>query len=108
MIPVLYVLLVFQLDAPLIGILVEVVVANESRQTLSYAIRELEKDVSEQAKKSGRENEETTFGIFVLHNKHKPKRGILPDDLINERYWAAEHIHDLWVSTSRVTYANLC
>jgi hypoxanthine phosphoribosyltransferase len=64
---------------------------------LSYAIRELEKDVSEQAKKSGRENEKTTFGIFVLHNKNKPKHGTLSDDIVKERYWAAETIPDVWV-----------
>jgi len=64
---------------------------------LSYAIRELEKDVSEQAKKSGRTNETTEFGIFVLHNKNKPKKGFLPEDLTRERYWAAEQIGDVWV-----------
>jgi uncharacterized protein len=66
---------------------------------LSYAIRELEKDVHEQALKSGRtaEKDKTQFGIFVLHNKEKPKKGTLPEDLTKERYWAAETIPDLWV-----------
>jgi hypoxanthine phosphoribosyltransferase len=64
---------------------------------LSYAIRELEKDVSEQAKKSGRTDEKTEFGIFVLHNKNKPKKGHLSEELTRERYWAAEQIGDLWV-----------
>ena len=65
-------------------------------------MRELEKDVSEQAKKSGRTHEKTEFGIFVLHNKNKPKRGNLPEALMRERYWAAEQISDLWVCVSNL------
>jgi hypoxanthine phosphoribosyltransferase len=57
----------------------------------------LEKDVAEQSKIGGRANEKTTFGIFVLHNKNKPKKGKLPDEIVKERYWAAETIPDLWV-----------
>ena len=64
---------------------------------MSYAIRELAKDVSEQARKGGRANEETQFGIFVLHNKAKLKRGSLPEEVVKERYWAAETIPDVWV-----------
>ena len=60
-------------------------------------MRELEKDVAEQARKTGRTNEKTRFGIFVLHNKDKPKKGRLPDEVVKERYWAAETIPDLWV-----------
>ena len=60
-------------------------------------MRELEKDVSEQARKTGRTNEKTQFGIFVLHNKDKPKKGELPEELMKDRYWAAETIPDLWV-----------
>ena len=69
---------------------------------MSYAVRELEKDVQEQVKKSGRTNEKTQFGIFVLHNKQKTKKGELPEDLTKERYWAAETIPDLWVHPSTV------
>jgi uncharacterized protein len=65
---------------------------------LSYAARELEKDVTEQARKAGRTTEKTRFGIFVLHNKDKPKKGRLPEELVKDRYWAAETIPDLWVS----------
>ena len=64
-------------------------------------MRELEKDVSEQVRKSGRTGEKTQFGIFVLHNKDKQKKGALPDDIVKERYWAAETISDLWVNSSR-------
>jgi uncharacterized protein len=64
---------------------------------LGYAVRELDKDVTEQARKAGRTNEKAEFGIFVLHNKNKEKKGILPDELMSNRYWAAEYIPDLWV-----------
>ena len=67
------------------------------RQTLSYALRELEKDVKQQAQQSGRTDEVTQFGIFVLHNKKKPKRGELPKEILQDHYWAAETIPDLWV-----------
>ena len=40
---------------------------DDTRTTLQYAVQELEKDVSEVAKKAGRENEKTNFFIFVLH-----------------------------------------
>lgn len=65
-------------------------------------MRELEKDVLEQGKKSGRtaETDKTQFGIFVLHNKEKPKKGTLPEEITQERYWAAETIPDLWVPPS--------
>jgi hypoxanthine phosphoribosyltransferase len=62
-------------------------------------VRELEKDVAEQAQKSGRTSEKTQFGIFVLHNKEKEKKGKLPEELTKERYWAAETIPDIWVRT---------
>jgi hypoxanthine phosphoribosyltransferase len=69
----------------------------------------LEKDVAEQSEISGRGNEKTTFGIFVLHNKNKPKKGNLPDEIVKERYWAAETIPDLWVpNTSPFNEANWC
>jgi hypoxanthine phosphoribosyltransferase len=64
---------------------------------LDYAVRELQKDVEEQAKKTGRTDHNTQFGIFVLHNKAKPKKGTLPEELVKERYWAAETIPDFWV-----------
>jgi len=70
---------------------------DDTRTTLQYAVQELEKDVAAEAKKLGREGEKTNFSIFVLHNKDKPKRGILPHDMIEEgRYLAAKTIGDLW------------
>ena len=40
---------------------------DDTRTTLEYAVRELQKDVEEVAKREGRTDEKTTFSIFVLH-----------------------------------------
>ncbi|KKA22048.1 Xanthine-guanine phosphoribosyl transferase Xpt1 [Rasamsonia emersonii CBS 393.64] len=40
---------------------------DDTRTTLEYAVRELEKDVQLAQKNLGREGEKTTFYIFVLH-----------------------------------------
>ncbi|KAF8473136.1 phosphoribosyltransferase-like protein [Kalaharituber pfeilii] len=70
---------------------------DDTRTTLQYAVQELEKDVREQAKKYGREEEKTNFFIFVLHNKDKEKRGTLPEEMLKEgRYLAAQTVKDVW------------
>lgn len=40
---------------------------DDTRTTLEYAVRELEKDVQIAQKQLGREGEKTNFSIFVLH-----------------------------------------
>lgn len=40
---------------------------DDTRTTLEYAVRELQKDVLAATTKLGRQAEETTFSIFVLH-----------------------------------------
>ncbi len=40
---------------------------DDTRTTLEYAVKELQKDVQEVSKKLGREGEKTEFSIFVLH-----------------------------------------
>jgi uncharacterized protein len=40
---------------------------DDTRTTLEYAVRELEKDVRSTQKSLGREGEKTTFSVFVLH-----------------------------------------
>ena len=40
---------------------------DDTRTTLEYAVRELEKDVQQAQAQLGREAEKTTFSIFVLH-----------------------------------------
>ncbi|KAL1990759.1 hypothetical protein VTN49DRAFT_6598 [Thermomyces lanuginosus] len=71
---------------------------DDTRTTLEYAVRELEKDVREAQKALGREDEKTKFSIFVLHNKDKPKKGKLPEDMLAEgRYHAAITTGDVWI-----------
>lgn len=70
---------------------------DDTRTTLEYAVRELEKDVEMARQHQGRD-EKTTFSIFVLHNKDKVKKGHLPTDMVNEnRYLAAVTVPDVWI-----------
>ncbi|KAI2621381.1 PRTase-like protein [Xylaria nigripes] len=71
---------------------------DDTRTTLEYAVKELQKDVEEVSKKLGREGEKTEFSIFVLHNKDKAKKGKLPADAIDDsRYIAARTVGDVWI-----------
>jgi hypoxanthine phosphoribosyltransferase len=70
---------------------------DDTRTTLEYAVKELEKDVEEARVKLG-SNEQTHFSIFVLHNKDKPKKGTLPKEMLEEgRYVAARTVGDEWI-----------
>jgi uncharacterized protein len=70
---------------------------DDTRTTLEYAVRELEKDVEEARKQLGRA-EQTNFSIFVLHNKDKEKKGHLPTEMLeNNRYIAAVTVPDVWI-----------
>ena len=71
---------------------------DDTRTTLEYAVRELEKDVETARERLGRQGETTKFSIFVLHNKDKPKKGRLPDGMLKEnRYLAAQTVEDIWI-----------
>ncbi|KAI8628506.1 PRTase-like protein [Xylariaceae sp. FL1651] len=71
---------------------------DDTRTTLEYAVKELQKDIEAVTKKLGREGEKTEFSIFVLHNKDKPKKGTLPTDMTdNSRYLAARTVGDVWI-----------
>jgi len=73
---------------------------DDTRTTLEYAVRELEKDVEAARKLKDMQGEEgkTRFSIFVLHNKEKEKRGMLPKELIEGgRYAAAVTTGDVWL-----------
>ncbi|KAK2760315.1 hypoxanthine-guanine phosphoribosyltransferase [Arachnomyces sp. PD_36] len=71
---------------------------DDTRTTLEYAVRELQKDVQEAQKELGREGEKTTFAIFVLHNKDKQKKGKLPSEMMDQnRYLAAVTTGDVWI-----------
>ncbi|AQZ16691.1 HPT1 (YDR399W) [Zygosaccharomyces parabailii] len=76
---------------------------DDTRTTLHYALSELEKDADEQAKAKGIDvskhpEAKTTFAIFVLHDKMKPKKADLPADMMNDehRYFAARRVPDKW------------
>ncbi|KAF1812749.1 hypoxanthine guanine phosphoribosyltransferase [Eremomyces bilateralis CBS 781.70] len=73
---------------------------DDTRTTLEYAVRELEKDVQEAKERMGKEAEgmETRWGVFVLHNKDKTKKGTLPTDMMSGgRYMAARTVGDVWI-----------
>jgi hypothetical protein len=71
---------------------------DDTRTTLEYAVKELEKDVELARQKLGYKGEKTTFSIFVLHNKNKEKKGHLPEDMLNEnRYLAAKTVENVWI-----------
>ncbi|KAM3511725.1 hypothetical protein MY11210_004615 [Beauveria gryllotalpidicola] len=73
---------------------------DDTRTTLEYAVKELEKDVEEARKKmpDGDAQPKTEFSIFVLHNKDKPKKGNLPGDMVPDRYHAARTVADVWIN----------
>jgi hypoxanthine phosphoribosyltransferase len=89
---------------------------DDTRTTLEYAVKELEKDVEIARQKLGSKGENTVFSVFVLHvspmqgyhtssltnrilqNKNKEKKGTLPDDMLSEnRYLAARTVGDVWI-----------
>jgi hypoxanthine phosphoribosyltransferase len=71
---------------------------DDTRTTLEYAVKELEKDVEAARQALGGAGEKTKFSIFVLHNKNKPKKGSLPEDMMAEgRYCAARTVEDVWI-----------
>jgi uncharacterized protein len=87
---------------------------DDTRTTLEYAVKELQKDVEIARQKLGYEGEKTVFSIFVLHvsftnprgerclietqNKNKEKKGQLPEDMLNQdRYIAARTVGDVWI-----------
>jgi hypoxanthine phosphoribosyltransferase len=71
---------------------------DDTRTTLEYAVKELEKDVEAARQSLGGDQPKTKFSIFVLHNKNKQKKGVLPADMMSEgRYHAARTVGDEWI-----------
>jgi uncharacterized protein len=71
---------------------------DDTRTTLEYAVRELEKDVETAKELLRRGDEKTRFYIFVLHNKNKEKKGRLPNNMEKEgKYLAAKTTGDVWI-----------
>ncbi len=71
---------------------------DDTRTTLHYAISELKKDIAEQSAAKGADPNDTSFGIFVLHDKQKPKRAELPAEIMNGNYFAARTVPDSWIA----------
>lgn len=55
---------------------------DDTRATLQFAVEELKKT-----------NAPAAIGVLVVHNKLKPKKGTLPDDVT---YIAGEHVPNAW------------
>lgn len=70
---------------------------DDTRTTLEYAVKELEKDVEAARLRMGGDAPKTQFSIFVLHNKDKPKKGMLPHDMLSNGYQAAQTVKDVWI-----------
>ncbi|KAL2890109.1 hypoxanthine guanine phosphoribosyltransferase [Ceratocystis lukuohia] len=71
---------------------------DDTRTTLEYAVKELEKDVEIARQRLGATAPKTQFGIFVLHNKDKTKKGFLPPSITDSnRYFAARTVGDEWI-----------
>lgn len=56
---------------------------DDSRVTLEYCLRELLSDAPEE------------IAVAVLHNKKKPKRGVIPPEI--SRYYCGELLEDHWI-----------
>lgn len=81
---------------------------DDTRKTLSYAVEELHKDIEQErtaykaaCTTSGDDGmsawKQPTVGIFVVHNKLKPKQAQLPAQLMAQHYFVGEDIPDHWV-----------
>ncbi|KAI8379366.1 phosphoribosyltransferase-like protein [Radiomyces spectabilis] len=71
---------------------------DDTRQTLAFAVEELLKDIEAEEIRHGMKKGEskTEMGVFVLHNKDKPKKRELPPKIM-EHYYAAVEMPDQWL-----------
>ncbi|KAI8146174.1 hypothetical protein BJV82DRAFT_576481 [Fennellomyces sp. T-0311] len=71
---------------------------DDTRQTLAFAVKELLADIeAEEVKKGLKPGESNTqLGVFVLHNKIKPKKRDLPSAIM-KNYFAAVEMPDQWL-----------
>eukprot|EP00198_Chlamydomonas_reinhardtii_P011912 XP_001701249.1 predicted protein [Chlamydomonas reinhardtii] len=77
---------------------------DDTRKTLSYAVAELTKDAEKQRheyearRKEGEpEWQQPKLGVFVVHNKIKDKKGSLPADVLESRYFKCMDVPDNWI-----------
>ncbi|KAG2177416.1 hypothetical protein INT44_007927 [Umbelopsis vinacea] len=68
---------------------------DDTRQTLSYAVQELLRDIEKQEKATPG-HKPTKLGVFVLHNKVKQKKASLPDEIM-KNYFACVDMPDHWL-----------
>ncbi|CAK9783052.1 unnamed protein product [Cutaneotrichosporon oleaginosum] len=74
---------------------------DDTRTTLVYTIKEMQKDINkhleaiEDVTERERLRAETKLGIFVVHNKLKPKAGEIPADVA---YFSAVDTPDVWLA----------
>ncbi|KAL1409455.1 hypothetical protein Q8F55_003438 [Vanrija albida] len=74
---------------------------DDTRTTLVYTIRELQKDINKQLElvqdvaERERLREATKLAIFVVHNKLKPKAGEVPEGV---QYFSAVDTPDVWLA----------
>jgi len=74
---------------------------DETRTTLNYAIKELEKDIDKQRNLLKENNEEwiePKLGVFVVHNKMVSKRANLPEDIMKNSYFVGENVGGEWIA----------
>ncbi|KAI9309412.1 phosphoribosyltransferase-like protein [Cunninghamella echinulata] len=71
---------------------------DDSRMTMAYAVKEIEKEIVAEELRQGLQPGEsnTTIGVYVLHNKEKPKKRELPDHIM-KNYYAAVSMPDQWL-----------
>ncbi|WIA14464.1 hypothetical protein OEZ85_002989 [Tetradesmus obliquus] len=82
---------------------------DDSRKTLAHAVAELQADIAAERtafKLAAAENrsssssssswQEPQLGVFVLHNKLRPKLAALPEELMRGRYWSGLDIPNCW------------
>ncbi|KAJ3786506.1 hypothetical protein GGU10DRAFT_351506 [Lentinula aff. detonsa] len=72
---------------------------DDTRKTLSYALTELKRDVETELLNRPEADRDalrasTKFGIFVVHNKNKPKLAELPE---GTTYYSGEEVDDVWL-----------
>jgi hypoxanthine phosphoribosyltransferase len=73
---------------------------DETRTTLSYAVKELKKDIEKQrnlVEENNQEWIEPKLGVFVVHNKMVTKHGNLPEDLMKDSYFVGENVSGEWI-----------
>ncbi|KAJ3745550.1 hypothetical protein DFH05DRAFT_1395815 [Lentinula detonsa] len=73
---------------------------DDTRKTLSYALTELKRDVETELLNRPEADRDalrasTKFGIFVVHNKNKPKLAELPE---GTTYYSGEEVDDVWLN----------